>query len=144
MRKTNKRPDNFGIDLRVPAYSRNYQEHTGALMLRPLNFGEFGKSDLIPQAIIGKPISYFANQGFQVVHDNDALDVFEGVALLLDGLPFALIHHRGNPYNETTVYLTRDFGHDVDRITTSIRHILEALNLPFESLIWERKNNPDF
>ncbi|MBV8359387.1 MAG: hypothetical protein JO189_15840 [Deltaproteobacteria bacterium] len=112
-------------------------------MLRPLNFGELSKRDLIPQAIIDKPMSYFAKQGFALVHDSDALDSFEGIALLLDDLPFALIHHRGNPNNETTVYLTRDFGHNIDKISASIRDILVALNISSESLIWERRNDPD-
>jgi hypothetical protein len=49
-------------------------------MLRPLNFDELGKYDLISQAIIDKPISYFAKQGFNLVHDIDALDDFEGIA----------------------------------------------------------------
>jgi hypothetical protein len=113
-------------------------------MLRPLKFDELGKSDLIPQAIIRKPISYFAEQGFELVRDNDALDSFEGTAFSLDGgLRFALMHHRGNPADETTVYLTRDFGHDISKITASIRRILAALELPSESLVWERRNDPD-
>jgi hypothetical protein len=113
------------------------------MMLKALNFSEFGKSDLIPQAIIRKPISYFENQGFGFVRDNDALDVFDGAAFLLDGLSFALIHHRGYPDDETAVCLTRDFGHDIEKITASIRRILAALNLSSESLVWERKNDPD-
>jgi hypothetical protein len=75
--------------------------------------------------------------------DNDALDFFEGAAFLLDDVRFALMHHRGNPEDETTVYLTRDLGHDVEKITKSIRRILAALELPSESLVWERQNDPD-
>ena len=113
-------------------------------MLKSLKFSELGKGGLIPQAIIRKPISYFAKQGFDLVHDNDALDVFEGSAFLLDGsLRFALMHHRGEPDNETTVYLTRDFGDDMSKITSSIRRILIALELPSRSLVWERQNDPD-
>ena len=113
-------------------------------MLTPLKFSELGKSDLIPQAIIRKPISYFEKEGRgYFVHDHDALDVFDGVAFLLDGLPFALMHHRGSPADETTVYLTRDSTADIDTLTDSIRHILAALQLPSESLVWQRKDDPE-
>ena len=113
-------------------------------MLRPLKFGELGKSDLIPQAIIRRPISFFEKQGYGLVRDNDALDFLEGTAFSLDdSLRFALMLHRGNPADETTVYLTRDFGHDIGEITASIRRILAALELPVESLVWERQNDPD-
>jgi len=112
-------------------------------MLKPLNFVELNKIDLIPQAIIGQPVSYFEKQGIGFVHDSDALDVFEGAAFLLDGLRFALTHHQGYPANTTTVCLPRDFGEDVEKITASIRVILSALHLSSESLVWERKDNPE-
>lgn len=112
-------------------------------MLKTLNFAEVGKTDLIPQAIIQKPISYFERQGIRFVHDYDNLDAFEGAAFLLDGLRFALMHHKGYPDNTTTVYLSRDFGEDVSKITASIRDILNALHLSTEELVWERKNAPD-
>jgi hypothetical protein len=112
-------------------------------VLKPLDIRELGKKDLIPQAIIRKPVAYFEGQGFGFVHDYDALDFFQGAAFLLDDLPFALIHHRGCPDNETTIYLTRDFSEDVGTITDSIRHILAALRLPSNSLVWERKDDPE-
>jgi len=114
-------------------------------MLKPLDIRDLGKRDLIPQAIIRRPLSYFEKQGLRgFVHDYDALDYFRGAAFLLDDdVPFALMHHRGCPDNETTVYLTRDFSEDIKKITTSIRHILAALHLNSDSLIWERKDDPD-
>ncbi|MGA2409261.1 MAG: hypothetical protein ABSG46_02590 [Candidatus Binataceae bacterium] len=114
------------------------------MMLKTLEFRELGKTDLIPQAIIRKPITYFERQAGTLVRDCDALDFFEGAAFALeDGLPFALIHHRGNPADETTLYLTRDCGRDTGGITNSIRRILRALQLTDDSLVWERQNGPE-
>jgi len=112
-------------------------------MLKPLNFVEFNKVDLIPQAIIRKPVSHFKREGISFVRDHDALDAFEGAAFLLDGMPFALMHHRGYPNDTTTVCFPRAFGEDIEKITASIRTILSALNLSSDSLVWERKDNPD-
>jgi len=113
-------------------------------MLKALEFSKLGKIDLIPQAIIRKPIAYFEREAGRLVSDFDELDFFEGAAFALeDGLPFALIHHRGNPVDETTLYLTRDFGHDVGEITISIRRILRALKLTDDLLVWERQHDPE-
>lgn len=112
-------------------------------MLKPVSLMDFGKTDLIPQAIIKRPASYFEKQGIRFLHGEDELDAFDAAAFFLDGLPFALMHRLGYPEDTTTVYLTRDFGHDVTRITAIIRQILAALNLSPDSLIWERRDNPD-
>jgi hypothetical protein len=112
-------------------------------MLKAVDYREFSKTDMIPHAIIGKPVSYFEKQGIHFVHDHDALDVFEGAGFFLDGLKFALRHYRGYPADTTTVYLPRSFGFDVDKITITVRHILAALDLSLDTLRWERKDNPE-
>jgi hypothetical protein len=114
-------------------------------MLRTLNLRELGRSDLLPQAIIRKPVAYFESRGYRFERDSDALDEFQGAAFALDdGLRFALIHHQGHPADETTIYLTRGDGNgDVTKITSLVRAVLEALNLPPEALVWERKDNPN-
>ncbi|HKV56238.1 MAG TPA: hypothetical protein VJN94_16515 [Candidatus Binataceae bacterium] len=113
------------------------------MMLTPLDFRELGKSDLIPHAVIRKPVSYFAKQGARLVHDSDALDSFEGAAFALDGTLFALMSRPGYPPDTTTVYLTRDFGENVEKITALIRSILKALELAPDALVWERQQDPD-
>jgi hypothetical protein len=113
-------------------------------MLKSLDMTKLGRTDFIPHAIIRKPISYFENKGFSFVRDADNLDVYEGAAFLLDGLLFALKHYPGYPENTTTVYLTRDLGEDVPKITASIRAILRALDLSPDALAWERRDNPDY
>jgi hypothetical protein len=112
-------------------------------MLRTINFGELGKLDLLPQAVIAKPVAYFESQGYRFEHNSDALDEFEGAAFALDhGLRFALIHHQGHPPGETTIYLARGDGNgDVMKITSLIREVLGALHLPMETLVWERKDD---
>jgi hypothetical protein len=114
-------------------------------MLQTINLKELGRSDLLPQAVIGKPVDYFKNQGYRFERDSDSLDEFEGAALALDdGLRFALIHHQGHPADETTIYLARNDGNgDVAKITSLVRAVLDALNLPPEALVWQRRDDPD-
>jgi hypothetical protein len=114
-------------------------------MLRTINLTELGRSDILPQAIIRKPDAYFERQGYRFERNSDALDEFQGAAFVLDdGLRFALMHHQGQPANETTIYLTRaDANGDVTNITSLVKAVLEALNLPPEALVWERKDNPN-
>src|SRR5713226_3227673 len=92
-------------------------------MLRTVPFSELSKLDLIPQAIISRPLSYFHKQlKIEISQGEDDLDVFEGAALWVDNrLPFALKHYPGYPDNTTTVYLSDEFT-DIGEITRMIDH----------------------
>lgn len=113
-------------------------------MLRPIEIKELGNIELIPQAIIKKPISYFDGRfGIHVVSDHDDLDAYQGAALSLNGeLPFALKHYSGFPPDTTTIYLSGEFR-DVQQITGIIAKILSELGLPSSAIFWQRADNPN-
>jgi hypothetical protein len=95
------------------------------------------RSELIPQAILSFPVENFARQYGEFIHDHDALDYFEGAAFKAGNVQFALIHHRGDRPNTTTIYLplTTD---DVAEITKTINYIVGELKLPPETISWQR------
>lgn len=113
-------------------------------MLTAIPSGVLSNRDLTPQAIIRKPVSFFRLKGIRFVDSADDLDTFESAELLLnDSCPFALRHYRGEPSDTTTLYLVRH-SQSVEEITSTIRHILEALQLSADSLSWERSQDPDY
>jgi hypothetical protein len=113
-------------------------------MLRAVTFSEFSKLDLIPQAIISRPLSYFHKQlKIEISQGEDDLDVFEGAALWVDNrLPFALKHYPGYPDNTTTVYLPDEFT-DIGEITRIISLIIKELQLPKDAVSWQRSDDPE-
>jgi hypothetical protein len=113
-------------------------------MLRRVSFSEVSKLDLIPQAIISRPLSYFKEKFMvEIVQGKDDLDVFEGAAMVVDDrLPFALKHYPGYPDNTTTIYLTHELT-DIQEITRIIRMIVRELGLPKEAVSWQRSDNPE-
>jgi hypothetical protein len=113
-------------------------------MLRPIPIAELGKIDLIPQAILNRPVSYFEKHGIQFVQADDELDNYEGAALVLDNnLRFALKHHRGYPNDTITIYLSKEIQ-NLQQITSIVRRIVEELKLTPEVIRWQRSDNPDF
>jgi hypothetical protein len=113
-------------------------------MPQTIEIRELSKLDLIPQAIIKKPISYFDGRfGIRLIRDHDDLDQYEGAALSLDGeLRFALKHYRGYPPDTTTIYLSCEFS-DVQEITEIVTKILRELELPSSTLSWQRADSPN-
>ncbi len=113
-------------------------------MLRTISLTELGKIDLIPQAILNRPVSYFENHhGIHFVQANDELDRYEGAALVLDNnLRFALKHHHGYPDDTTTIYLSKEIQ-NLQQITATVRRIVEALELPCDVIRWQRSDGPD-
>jgi hypothetical protein len=113
-------------------------------MLKPLDFEKFSKNDLIPQAIIRRPLSYFQERGLGFTHNQDDLDELDAAAFSLDDkLFFALMHHRGYPKDTTELCLTRSFGENLDNISAAIRAILAQFQLEPDALEWERRMDPD-
>jgi hypothetical protein len=113
-------------------------------MLQPIEISELSDIDLVPQATIKKPISYFDGRfGIRVINDHDDLDTFQGAALSLNGeLRFALRHYRGYPPDTTTIYLSRELS-DLAEITRTVAKILRELELPSSAVAWQRADNPD-
>ena len=112
-------------------------------MLYPISLSELGKVDLVPQAILNKPVSYFEKRGIHFVKGEDELDTYEGAAFLLDNnVRFALKHHPGYPDDTTTVCLAKSI-HDLQQITKLVRKIVEALELSLAVIQWQRSDNPE-
>lgn len=99
---------------------------------------------LVPQAVIGKPVSYFENNmKLHFVRDHDEFDDYEGAAFRLNGrLVFTIMHYKGHPRDTTTVYLPYAIS-DINQITETIYTILAALNLERNVLLWQRADNPE-
>ena len=113
-------------------------------MLRPIPLKDSAGADLVPQAIISKPISYFHDTlGIELTSDHDDLDDYEGALLSFnEEWAFALKHYKGHPAGTTTVYLPREFE-SVETISRMIQRIVEELKLPSETLSWQRSDNPE-
>ena len=112
-------------------------------MLEPIETTELCDIELVPQAIIKRPISYFDGRfGIHVVSDHDDLDTYQGAALLLNRqLRFALRHYRGYPSDTTTIYLSRELS-DLNEITGIVEKILRELELPASAISWQRSDSP--
>jgi hypothetical protein len=119
---------------RVPMATLESRSHTSRIpRCRDVSAnptGGAGGNQLLPQAIIARPISYFRDAlGIRISKSIDDFDEFEGAALRLNGeLPFALKHYAGYPDETTTIYLPCTIR-DVAQITTMIRRITKELHI---------------
>ena len=113
-------------------------------MIRQLSPTELDAIDLVPQAVIARPVSHFAQTlGLELRHGSDDFDSFEDVALAASGaVKFSLRHYSGHPEGTATVYLPRSWR-DVAEITMAVERILRELEVPADALIWQRRDNPD-
>lgn len=104
------------------------------------------EDELIPQAIIGKPLQDVLKP-FPLVRvrkSEDDLDSYVGADLCIRefNLLFSLRRYEGYPPNTATIYLPRMYR-DVGHITETVRTILRELKLRAADLEWERSLDPD-
>jgi len=113
-------------------------------MLRPIPLKDLDKIELVPQAIIKKPVSYFQDTlGIKFVELHDDLDVYDGAALSLNGkLPIALKHYRGHPPDTTTIYLSRELRNNGE-ISRIVQRIIKELKLAPDAVSWQRSDSPE-
>ncbi len=113
-------------------------------MIRQIPLKDLSRVELIPQAIIAKPTSYFADKfGIKFSTDQDDLDQFEGAALVInDHLQIALKHYHGYPESTTTVYLPYEIR-DLKIISETIRRVVAELQIPNAWIAWQRSDGPD-
>jgi len=98
-------------------------------------------TDLLPQAVIARSPSYLADMlHLQIAEGADDLDYYEGLNLILDGIPVAVRHYRGHPSNTSTIYIPAIFK-DVSEITKLISMILLKLQIGREEVIWQRADD---
>jgi hypothetical protein len=108
-------------------------------MISTISLYEVLAEEPIPQAVLRIPFIRFSDQFFEhVVRDNDGLDQFEGLGFSLDNdLHFALMHHRVDDENETTLYLPMAIR-DVEDITKLVLRIVSELDLSPHAVAWQR------
>lgn len=83
--------------------------------------------DFVPQAILKKPVGYFASEMHVPLERGfDDLDWYEGVAFDMNGLFFAVRHYNGHPDDTAAIYLPSSFD-NVEQITKIVSHILADL-----------------
>jgi len=100
--------------------------------------------DLVPQAILNKPVSFFADHwNIHFLQQSENLDVCQTAALRLNNeTVFALKHYRGYPEDTTTIYLPREVS-NVNEITSLIGAIVHALDLSGAVIRWQRADDPN-
>jgi hypothetical protein len=113
-------------------------------MLTHLAMESLAEQDLVPHAVLRKPVSDLARQlGEPVYQGSDDLDLYEGIALQLNGdIPFALKWYHGHPADRTTIYLSAEIS-ELNRITVLIARIADELHLSNKDFVWQRKDNPE-
>jgi hypothetical protein len=113
-------------------------------MLTPVPLTELAE-DLVPQAIIDRPTSYFAKQ-FQITftREHDDLDEYKVAALRIgsQGFVFALKHYQGYPENTTTIYLPASVT-SISTISYVIAAITDELRIPRSWIVWQRIDDPE-
>jgi hypothetical protein len=114
------------------------------MAVRLITLQELSDTDLIPQAVIGKPVLFFEQHlGLQFIDGFDDLDYYRGAAFYLDDeLSFALMHHRGDPPDTTTLYLPREIR-DLQEISRAVEAIVKEMRIPRDSIAWQRSDNPN-
>jgi hypothetical protein len=102
------------------------------------------QSDLVPQAIINRPPSWFASRlHTSVVQGIDDFDSFEGLTLLDEqGMPLALRRYAGHPAGTATLYIPHTIR-DVREISDIVAGILGDFGLGQMDLRWQRRDDPE-
>lgn len=113
-------------------------------MFRQLSLESIAGIELVPQAIVARPISYFEKSlGIRFIKNRDDLDEFDGAALLInDKLHLALKHYPGYPNDTTTIYLPYEIS-DLAQITEVIRFVADELHISSAWIVWQRSDDPD-
>ena len=115
-------------------------------MLKPVPLHSLAGKEFVPQAVIDYPMSFFEEKlRMPAVHEQDDLDEYEAIALIIDdgGVLVELKHYAGYPENTTTIYLS-DFINNVAQISDTIGIVAGELEIPRERIVWQRSDNPDF
>ena len=113
-------------------------------MHKSVPFSRVAGREFVPQAIVDRPLSYFADAlKLPIVRGHDDFDEFEATAVELgDHLLVELKHYAGYPPNTTTIYLPYEVT-NVERITELIRFISHELGIKNSWISWQRADDPN-
>lgn len=103
------------------------------MAVRILNYGP--ECDVVPQAIIWRPLRYFTLQ----IHDGaDGLDSYKGASFSIgNDIRFDLRHYRGHPGLTVSLYLDEALV-DEKRINEIIDIIVREMLIPLSAIAWRR------
>jgi hypothetical protein len=119
-----------------------YQKHTGAVMFKPVPLSALAGTEFVPQAIVDRPISYFAEKlNLPLTLGHDDFDEYEAAAVQVGDFIVELKHYAGYPENSTTIYLSYEIE-DLARVTLLIGVIAEALGISRSWISWQRSLDP--
>jgi hypothetical protein len=91
--------------------------------------------DVIPQAIIWRPLRYFA---MTIRDGEDGLDRFKAVSFAIgNDIRFDLRVYRGHPELTVTLYLPQDVNEDA-RIKDIIDIVIREMLIPMTAIAWRR------
>jgi hypothetical protein len=112
-------------------------------MIKPAPLHELiDKYDFVPQAIVDEAVSLLIKRmGGDIESGHDDFDEYQGGAAWLDDTPFAIMHYKGHPDGEATIYLPYGVS-NLEGITKIIKRIADELELPPGSFKWQRKDDP--
>ena len=107
-------------------------------MIRAMEPRQRLEHEFVPQAVFGRPPAYFTSLGvgIQFREAVEYLNAYQVAELVVDDLPFALLHYAGTPDDETEVYLPGSIP--LERIGEVIERIRSELDLPHAALKWQR------
>jgi hypothetical protein len=91
--------------------------------------------DVVPQAIIWRPLRYFT---LTIRDGEDGLDKFKAASFMIgNDICFDLRVYRGHPEMTVTLYLPEDAG-DEKRITEIIDIVIRGMLIPMTAIAWRR------
>ena len=112
-------------------------------MLEQIHLAQLGGANLAPEAIIRTSVADVSDRlGVEFEHSHDDLDHYDAAFFRLRGLPFGLVHYRGEPEDNLTVYLAREPRRS-EEVSRLLSGILEELDLPQSALVWQEMHAPE-
>jgi hypothetical protein len=100
------------------------------------------ESELIPQAIVRRPVESFAEGGADVSSGVDDLDEYQALGFHVGNIPFTIMHYKGHPPDTSTVYLPHDVR-DLKLINGLLKAIFSHFKLRNRDIAWQRKDGVD-
>ncbi len=113
------------------------------VMIKRISSKDLDEVELVPQAILDLPISYFATEYGAFETREDDFDIYEGADFAISsGVKFSLRRYRGYPKDTTTIYLPSGVS-SVGEVSALLSTILNGLNLQTSAVKWQRSDNPE-
>lgn len=111
-------------------------------MFKPVPLSELSGIEFVPQAIVDRPISYFAEKlNVEITRGHDDFDEYEAAAVQVGDFIVELKHYAGYPPNTTTIYLPYEIE-GLARVTLLIDVVADELGISRSWISWQRSLDP--